>query len=101
MDLTQVIRGPAITEKTHKLISKKNEYTLVVDPKADKNLIKKAVKKMFAVDALKVRIINLPSKLKRAGNKRRLVKVAGFKKALVTLSQGQKIPLFEVEGKKK
>ena len=101
MDLTEIIKKPIITEKSHRLVSESNEYPLVVDKRANKVLVKKAVEKLFEVNVLKVRIINKPGKTRRAGKKRREVKIPGFKKAIVVLKEGDSIPLFEFEGEKK
>jgi len=101
MKITAVIKKPIITEKSHRLVTAGNEYTFQVAKKAGRNLVKKAVEELFGVKVLKVRVINSPEKTKRAGKLRRPVTIAGFKKAMVTLQEGDKIPLFEVEKEKK
>lgn len=101
MKITEIIKKPLITEKSHRLVKEKNEYTLVVDREADKKMIKKAVEELFGVKVLKVKIINKPEKVKRTGKLRKFTKIAGYKKAIITLKEGDKIPLFEIEGEKK
>ena len=101
MKITEVIKRPLITEKTHRLVKEKNEYTLVVDSKAAKKLIKKATEELFGVKVLGIKILNRQGKMKRVGKSRKPAKIAGYKKAIVTLKEGDKIPLFEIEGEKK
>ena len=100
MNITQVIKKPIITEKSHRLIAEGNIYTFLVDKKANKNQVKEAVCKLFGVTTLKARIINIASKNKKT-QKGKYIKIPGYKKALVELKKGDKISLFEVEGKKK
>ncbi len=100
MHLTKVIKRPIITEKSHSLVAKANEYTFKVDIKATKTLIKKAIEELFKVNVLKVRVINVPSRTTRTGKRRQKVKVSGFKKAIVRLGDKDKLPFFEEAGKK-
>lgn len=83
---------PIITEKATYLNSQ-NKYVLEIDKKANKIEIKKALKKLYDVDVIKVNIINRPGKKVRYG------KVSGKtksrKRAIVTLKQGQAIDLYE------
>ncbi len=101
MKITEVIKKPLITEKSHRLISEQNKYTLVVASQANKNLIKKATEELFGVKVLGVRILNKPEKLRRTGRARKLTKITASKKAIVSLKTGDKIPLFELEEEKK
>lgn len=86
---------PLISEKTMSLV-KNNLYTFVVDRGINKGQIGKIVKNKFSVDVLSVKIINIPAKIKMQRTKRGYFKVAPFKKAIVQVKKGQKIPLFEV-----
>ncbi|MBM4284771.1 MAG: 50S ribosomal protein L23 [Deltaproteobacteria bacterium] len=89
----QLIKGPVITEKTHLLRSQANQVTFRVDIKANKIEIRKAVEEVFKVKVLAVNTIRMPGKKKRMG------RVEGvkpdWKKAIVTLAPGEKIPGFE------
>jgi len=89
--LYKVIIEPIITEKSV-VLSEKGKYTFKVDKKATKNEIKKAIKKLFNVEATDVNIIKTkPKKMMR----RRVEGVkSGYKKAIVTLKKGQKIDIF-------
>ncbi|MDH7498436.1 MAG: 50S ribosomal protein L23 [Syntrophomonadaceae bacterium] len=87
-----VIVRPVVTEKTMNLLAD-NKYTFIVDKKANKTEIRKAVEDIFDVKVDKVHTMNIKGKKKRMG------KFAGYKpdrkKAIVTLKPGHKIPLFE------
>ncbi len=88
-----LIKGPIITEKTHALKGAGNKVTLRVDVKANKIEIRKAMEELFKVKVLKVNTIQMKGKYKRLG------RTEGYrpdwKKAIVTLAPGEKIPGFE------
>lgn len=92
MDYRQVIRRPIVTEKSMRLM-RMGKYTFEVDPRANKGMIKEAVKRLFGVDVVKVNTITIPRVTKRRGQ--HYYRVQGMKKAIVTLKPGQKI---EIEG---
>ena len=101
MNITNIIRGPVITEKSHQLIGDKNAYTLKVARQANKFTVKNAVQELYDVSVLAVNILNKQPKIKKVGRKKNSVKIGGFKKAIVILKEGDKIPLFEIEKDKK
>jgi large subunit ribosomal protein L23 len=65
------------------------KYVFLVKDSANKNEIKKAVKELYRVDVLRVNTINIPGRMKRSRTK--MEKEPGYKKAVVTLKEGQKI----------
>jgi len=85
----QIIGKPMITEKAYKQVENNNIYTFRVHNKANKRDVKESLKFIYKVDALSVRLINVPYK-GRAN--RKLVRRA-FKKAIVTLQKDDKIEL--------
>jgi large subunit ribosomal protein L23 len=95
MHWREVIRRPVITEKSNILASEENQYTFVVDPRANKLQIKQAVELAWPeVTVEKVRVANMPAK--RARRWRRMTtRKTGWKKAIVTLAPGSSIDLFE------
>lgn len=93
MDLDKVIIKPVITEKSTLIRDKQNKYVFIVDKKADKISIYKAVKNMFNVSPLKINVINVGGKLKRVRYKYGFT--SSFKKAVITLKKGDKIAIFE------
>jgi large subunit ribosomal protein L23 len=90
----QVVKRPIITEKSTAQAAG-NKYTFEVDKRASKNEIKQAVEKLFAVTVLGVQTINIKGKTVRRGRRRTPTKQSDWKKALVTVKEGEKIELFE------
>ena len=95
MHWREVIRRPIITEKTNIMASDQNQYTFLVHPKANKIQIREAVELAFPdVTVIKVRVMVMPAKRARRFRKI-VVRRSGFKKAIVTLSDGDSIDMFE------
>ena len=91
-----VLIRPLITEKTSYQSSKLNQYSFVVADKATKTMIKDAVETLFDVDVVRVNIVNAPAKRgRRARSRRLLVRRPGFKKAIITLAEGETLEIFE------
>jgi len=88
---TQVIKYSIITDKATRLLEN-NQYSFVVDRYSDKITIKTAIEYLFNVKVVKINTCRLPRKKKRVG------KYIGwkpqYKKAVVTLSEGDVINLF-------
>lgn len=92
MRYERVIKKALITEKADRL-REINIYQFEVSSKATKHQIKEAVEKLFNVEVLDVKTANLPGKPRRLGRSEGYK--SGFKKASVTLKQGQKIEIVE------
>lgn len=95
--MKNIIIKPIISEKSEMLSDGLNKYSFVVNKAANKIEIKKAVEDMFTgVTVENVNTINVPAKRKSRNTKSGIVKgtVAGFKKAIVTLSEGDEIDFF-------
>ena len=90
--LTSVLVGPVVTEKSTRL-QEEDKFTFRVAMSANKTLVKQAVQTLFGVKVLKVTIVHLPGKRKRFGP--RYVKGPHKKKAIVTPMPGEKITVFE------
>ena len=93
MDLTHVIKGPLITEKLDRAREKQRQYSFVVDREASKHDVARAVSTLFKVTVEDVRTCIMRGKIKRIGKS--MGKRPNFKKAFVTLKEGDKIELFE------
>jgi len=91
-----VIKGPIITEKLDKERETHRHYAFLVDRKANKDEIKSAVQALFKVTVTDVRTSIHRGKIKRIG--RNEGKRPNWKRAIVTLKEGQKIELFEGNG---
>ena len=88
---TQIIKYPIITDKATRLLEN-NQYSFVVNRDSDKLTIKASIEYLFDVKVVKINTCRLPRKKKRVG------KYIGwkpqYKKAIVTLSEGDVINLF-------
>jgi len=93
MDVYGVIRAPLITEKGTMVSERSNQVVFKVDRRANKVEIRRAVEAMFKVKVVEVRTINVLGKTRRVG--RALGRRSDWKKAYVTLAQGQRIDFFE------
>lgn len=92
----EILRRPIITEKSSYQNSKLNQVSFEVDVKATKATIKAAMESIFDVKVLKVRTMIIPSKKKMSGKSRRLVsRRKKYKKAIITLEEGDSIDVFE------
>jgi large subunit ribosomal protein L23 len=94
MNVYSIIKKPHVTEKTSLGSDSTNTVALIVDKNANKIEIKQAVETLFSVSVSCVRTINVAGKVKRAGKS--YGKRSNWKKAYVTLQEGQSIDFFEV-----
>lgn len=92
-DAYSVLKKPLITEKSNFMKEELNQITFEVDRRANKIEIKEAVKKLFNVNVVKVRTFTMIGKRKRMG--RTEGKTSNWKKAIVTLKEGERIEFFE------
>ena len=89
-----VIVKPVITEKTMSLMQNENKVTLKVLPDANKTEVKIAFERIFQVKVIDVKIVNVKTKLTTRGT-RYQGKISGYKKAIVTIAEGEAIDLFK------
>ena len=90
LHLYDKIISPMVTEKSTNL-SEQNKIVFKVPSSANKRNLKTNIEKIFKVNVTKINIINKKSKTKITRGRK--VKVAGFKKAIITLKKGQNIDL--------
>lgn len=90
----EVIIAPVITEKTMSLMQEQNKVTVKVSPKANRAEVKKAFEAVFGVKVLNVNIVNVPSKSTTRGGRYKGT-ISGFKKAVVTIAEGEALDLFK------
>jgi large subunit ribosomal protein L23 len=86
-----IIKAPVITEKSAAIATNERKYVFKVDPKANKNQIKEAVEKIFNVKVESINTVNVHPKEKKVGRYTGLTNK--YKKAIVTLTPGNKIDL--------
>lgn len=94
MEITEILRNGIITEKTVRLQEKHNQYTFKVALHANKIEIRHAVEAMFKVHVVSVNVMRMPGKermIRRKGAAPRPVAAREWKKAIVTLAQGDSI----------
>ena len=91
-----IIRRPIITEKSNYLSSYLNQYVFEVDYDATKTTIKDAIETIFDVKVKRVNVMIVPAKQSRSLQNRRMrTRSSAYKKAIVTLVEGERIPIFE------
>lgn len=99
MEASDVVIKPVLTEKSVKQQAD-GIWTFLVEPKATKGQIAQAVKELFGVEPIKVRVANVKPKKKFLWRYRRVViKGKRLKKAWVYLKPGEKIKELEVKQK--
>ena len=92
----EILRRPLVTEKTSSQSGKANQYTFVVADDATRTQVKDAIETLYDVKVVRVNIINTAAKRgRRLRSRRLLIRKGAFKKAIVTLVEGQTLPIFE------
>ncbi|MBI4513226.1 MAG: 50S ribosomal protein L23 [Gemmatimonadetes bacterium] len=95
LDPREVIRRPIVTEKTTAQQEALRRYAFEVTPEATKREIAHAVESLFSVRVESVRTMRYRGKTRRARFARLPGRRPAWKKAVVTLAEGESIPLFE------
>ena len=91
-DVYSVLKRPLFTEQNDRLKEKFNKYVFEVEPHANKIEVRQAVEKIFGVTVVKVNTMQVLGKVKRRG--RTEGKRPDWKKAIVTLKEGDTIPIW-------
>jgi large subunit ribosomal protein L23 len=87
---------PLVTEKTSAAYQARGEYVFEVAPDASKPAIRDAIEKLFGVRVTNVWTMNVRGKTRRGGGRGNTAGVKpSWKKAIVTLREGDKIDVFE------
>lgn len=96
MKLSDVLIRPVLSEKVNRQTEKQNRYTFVVDRKANKLEIKKAVEEFYGIQVENVNTLVMPSKAKSRNTKSGIVsgRKSAKKKAIVTVAEGETIDLY-------
>ena len=92
-DLHGILVRPMITEKSSAAWQDRGEYVFEVHPEATKDQIKAALKQFFGVNATKVRTMQMRRNAIARGKTRGVT--PRWKKAIVTLKDGETLPVFE------
>lgn len=98
MKLTDVLIRPVITEKVNTQMEGSGRYTFVVGKAANKLEIKKAVEEFYGVKVTDVNTVVVPAKSKTRYTKAGFLsgRKPSYKKAIVTLAEGDSIDLFSM-----
>ncbi|HEY4033621.1 MAG TPA: 50S ribosomal protein L23 [Ktedonobacteraceae bacterium] len=97
MEITEILRQGIVTEKSVKL-QERNQYTFKVALNANKIDVRRAVESLFKVDVVKVNVLRMPGKpksIRRRGSAPRPVEPREWKKAIVTVKEGQTIDILK------
>ena len=91
-----ILIKPIISEKAEYLSDTLGQYSFVVNKKANKVEIRKAIEDMYSVTVESVNTANMPSKSRLRNTKSGIIRgsVSSYKKAIVTLSEGETIDFF-------
>lgn len=94
--MMDILIRPIVTEKMERLTSKVNQYGFIVDKKANKLQIKKAIEDLYGVTVDSVNTIRYAGKQKNRYTKAGFLsgRTNSFKKAFVTLKNGEKIDFY-------
>lgn len=95
MNPYKVIIRPIDTEKTRYQASELGKYTFEVDRHANKIDVRQAIESIFDVTVVAVNVANVPAKASGRRGRRRVVRRSPWKKAVVTLAEGQRLDMFE------
>jgi len=92
----EVLRRPLVTEKSSYQSGTLNQYSFIVADSATRTQVKDAIETLYDVSVVRVNIINTSAKRgRRLRSRRLLVRKAGYKKAIITLAEGQTLQIFE------
>ena len=96
MKLSEILIKPILTEKAHGQQEKLRRYAFKVNRRANKLEIKTAVEKFYGVSVLEVNTLVVPGKNKTRSTKSGVISgvKSGYKKALVTVAEGESIDLY-------
>ncbi|WP_235296794.1 50S ribosomal protein L23 [Portibacter marinus] len=91
-----ILIKPIISEKAEMLSETTNQYSFIVNQKANKVEVKKAVEEMYSVHVASVNTMIMPAKARNRNTRSGLIKgrVSSFKKAIITLADGEEIDFY-------
>ena len=92
--LMKVLCGPVITEKSMALLQNDGKVTVKVAASSNKSEIKDSFQRLYQVAVEDVKVSNVSAKEKSRGSRYK-GRVGGYKKAIVTLKEGNAVDLFK------
>lgn len=96
MKVTEILIKPILTEKANAQQESLRRYAFKVNRRANKLEIKNAVEQFYGVNVLEVNTLVVPGKNKTRSTKSGIISgiKSGYKKALVTVAEGESIDLY-------
>jgi len=96
MAKNSILIKPIITEKPERLTEDRGQYSFLVDKSSNKIEIRKAVEKMYSVNVTSVNTLTMPGKAKSRNTRSGVVRgrSSSFKKAIITVADGEDIDFF-------
>jgi large subunit ribosomal protein L23 len=96
MKLSEILIKPILTEKANSQQEKLRRYAFKVNRRANKLEIKTAIEKFYGVSVTEVNTLVVPGKNKTRSTKSGIISgvKSGYKKALVTVAEGESIDLY-------
>lgn len=91
MNINNIVKKPIITEKSMSAKDSTNSYQFKVNLAASKGAIAKEIEKIYGVTVLSVKTMIMPGKKRRMVKTNRFRKTQKWKKAVVSVKQGQEI----------
>jgi large subunit ribosomal protein L23 len=95
MNPYKIIIRPIDTEKTRYQASELGQYTFEVDRRANKIEVRQAIEAIYDKNVVAVNMMNMPAKASKRRGRRRMVRRPQWKKAVVTVAEGQRLDVFE------
>jgi large subunit ribosomal protein L23 len=95
MNPYEIVIRPIDTEKTRYQISELGQYSFEVHPGANKIEVKEAIEAIYEVEVAAVNTMIMPAKASGRRGRRRIVRRSPWKKAVVTMAEGQRLDVFE------
>ena len=95
MNPYEVVIRPIDTEKTRFQASEFGRYTFEVARRSNKIEVRRAVEEIFEVQVVDVNTMNVPAKITRRRGRHSVVRRSQWKKAIVTLAEGQRLEIAE------
>jgi len=92
MSSHEILVRPIISEK-NTMLNERGQYVFEVSKRANKIMIRRAVEELFGVNVTSVNVMNVAGKRRRTG--RTMGVTRSWKKAIVSLREGQRIELFQ------
>ena len=95
MNPYKIVIRPIDTEKTRYQASELGQYTFEVDRRANKIEVRQAIEAIYDTSVVAVNVMNMPAKASKRRGRRRMVRRPQWKKAVVTVAEGQRLDVFE------